>query len=178
MVIELFPDHKIGLTLASGVLIAAGFGGYGSAYRSLVDLAYFGAVITRPITLRPRRFKPLVTELSQGFLLEDAIPEFAEGALLLAHSDLLWLTELLGSPNHRPVPRSAPAVRLPHCVLVTLTQIPILDNAMCQRHVKEGCCLRVTSSLTVSEPNHAPIGLLIAKYLPGFEIFHSRRLCE
>jgi dihydroorotate dehydrogenase (NAD+) catalytic subunit len=71
MVIELVPKHKIGLNLASRILIATGFGGYGDTYRSLVDLSHFGAVITRPVTLRPRRFKPLVTELDHGFLLED-----------------------------------------------------------------------------------------------------------
>lgn len=69
--IELVPNHKIGLRLVSPVLIAAGFGGYGNAYRSLVDLSHFGAIITRPITLRPHRFKPRVTELTWGFLVED-----------------------------------------------------------------------------------------------------------
>ena len=53
--IELAPHHKFGLPLDNPVLIASGFGGYGDAYQRLLDLSAFGAIVTNPITLRPRR---------------------------------------------------------------------------------------------------------------------------
>jgi dihydroorotate dehydrogenase (NAD+) catalytic subunit len=68
--VELISGHKTGLELASPVLIAAGFGGYGDVYHSLIDMSLFGAVVTRPITLRPRRALPRMVELSNGFLVE------------------------------------------------------------------------------------------------------------
>lgn len=69
--IELVPQHKIGLSLANPVMIAAGCAGYGQAYHSLLDLAAFGAVVTNPITLRPRRgpAQPRLVETPGGFIL-------------------------------------------------------------------------------------------------------------
>jgi dihydroorotate dehydrogenase (NAD+) catalytic subunit len=71
-VIELAPRHKIGLNLAQPVMIAAGCGGYGNAYPGLIDLAAFGAVVTQPISLRPRRGRPQprLAETRAGFILE------------------------------------------------------------------------------------------------------------
>ena len=70
--IELAPHHKIGLSLAQPVMIAAGCGGYGNAYRHLLDLAAFGAIVTNPITLRPRRgtAQPRLVETTAGFILD------------------------------------------------------------------------------------------------------------
>ena len=71
MVIELAPNHKIGLPLANPILIASGFGGYGMAYQPLIDLSVFGGIVTQPITLRPRRGspQPRLVEVEAGFLL-------------------------------------------------------------------------------------------------------------
>lgn len=70
--IELAPNHKYGLLLNNPVLIAAGFGGYGDAYQGLFDLSAFGAIVTNPITLRPRRSptQPRLVETGAGFVLE------------------------------------------------------------------------------------------------------------
>ena len=70
--IELAPNHKIGLPLHNPVLIASGCGGYGDAYRNLVDLAVFGAIVTNPITLRPRRglVPPRLVETRAGFIFD------------------------------------------------------------------------------------------------------------
>lgn len=72
MMIELAPRHKIGLPLASPVLIAAGFGGYGDAYQRWLDLSVFGAVVTRPVTLRPERGSagPRVAESGGGMVID------------------------------------------------------------------------------------------------------------
>lgn len=69
--IELAPQHKIGLSLSNPVMIAAGCAGYGQAYHSLLNLAAFGAIVTNPITLRPRRgpAQPRLVETPGGFIL-------------------------------------------------------------------------------------------------------------
>jgi dihydroorotate dehydrogenase (NAD+) catalytic subunit len=75
MSIELAPDHKIGLALANPVMIASGCGGYGTAYQGLIDQTVFGAIITNPITLRPRRGAPgpRLVETSAGFVLDTGL---------------------------------------------------------------------------------------------------------
>lgn len=69
--IELAPNHKIGLSLARPVMIASGCGGYGPAYQRLLDLSVFGALVTNPITLRPRHGpgQPRLVETAAGFIL-------------------------------------------------------------------------------------------------------------
>ncbi len=52
--IELAPNHKYGLPIAVPVMPAAGAFGYGEAYHDLVDLSLLGAVVTNPVSLRPR----------------------------------------------------------------------------------------------------------------------------
>jgi len=68
---ELAPNHKIGLSLSSPVMIASGFCGYGDAYHRLLDLSSFGAIVTGPITLRPQRGQPQprLVETKAGFIL-------------------------------------------------------------------------------------------------------------
>lgn len=70
--VELAPNHKIGLSLSNPVMIAAGCCGYGPAYRHLIDLSAFGALVTNPITLRPRRgtSQPRLVETKAGFILD------------------------------------------------------------------------------------------------------------
>ncbi|GAB4449384.1 MAG: dihydroorotate dehydrogenase [Anaerolineae bacterium] len=69
--IELLPRHKTGLPLASPVMIAAGFAGFGDAWQRLLDLSVFGAVVTQPVTLRPQRGlpQPRLAELEGGLIL-------------------------------------------------------------------------------------------------------------
>jgi dihydroorotate dehydrogenase (NAD+) catalytic subunit len=69
--IELAPNHKIGLSLTNPVMIAAGCGGYGPAYRPLIDLSAFGALVTNPITLRPQHGipQPRLVETTAGLVL-------------------------------------------------------------------------------------------------------------
>lgn len=69
--IELAPNHKIGLSLVNPVMIASGCGGYGNAYQQFIDLSMFGAVVTNPITLRPRHgsSQPRLVETKGGFIL-------------------------------------------------------------------------------------------------------------
>lgn len=55
MTVNLAPNHKYGLVLPSSVMPAAGMIGYGEIYRDLIDLSALGAVVTHPLSLRPRR---------------------------------------------------------------------------------------------------------------------------
>jgi dihydroorotate dehydrogenase (NAD+) catalytic subunit len=53
--IELAPNHKYGCPIAVPVMPAAGAFGFGEAYHDLVELSDLGAVVTNPVSLRPRR---------------------------------------------------------------------------------------------------------------------------
>ncbi len=71
MIIELAPNHKLGLPVANPVLIAGGMLGYGEAVPSAVSPASLGAVVIGPLTLHAqrRRAGPRLAELTGGFVL-------------------------------------------------------------------------------------------------------------
>lgn len=52
---ELAPHHKYGLALTSPVMPASGTVGYGDAYADMVDFSLLGALVTNPVSLRPRK---------------------------------------------------------------------------------------------------------------------------
>jgi dihydroorotate dehydrogenase (NAD+) catalytic subunit len=95
--IELAPRHKIGLALASPVLLASGCCGYGSAYQELLDLALFGALVTQPITLRPQRGspQPRLVETPAGFILNSGLQNPGVKKVIQQHSKS-WFR--LGAP--------------------------------------------------------------------------------
>jgi dihydroorotate dehydrogenase (NAD+) catalytic subunit len=53
--IELAPHHKYGLPLKSPVMTASGAVGYGDEYADLIDYSFLGALVTNPVSLRPRK---------------------------------------------------------------------------------------------------------------------------
>ncbi len=53
--IELAPRHKYGLAIPGPVMPAAGTFGYGDAYADWVDPSLLGAIVTNPVSMRPRR---------------------------------------------------------------------------------------------------------------------------
>jgi len=53
--IELAPHHKYGLSLPTPVMPSAGIFGYGELYRDWVNAEILGAIVTHPISLRPRK---------------------------------------------------------------------------------------------------------------------------
>jgi dihydroorotate dehydrogenase (NAD+) catalytic subunit len=69
--IELAPGHKVGLLLPNPLMTAAGCFGYGPEYTGLVDISRLGAIVTNPVTLRPRRgaSQPRLAETPGGFVL-------------------------------------------------------------------------------------------------------------
>lgn len=73
--IELAPYHKIGLSLSRPVMLAAGCAGYGQVYHRWLDQSVFGALVTNPITLRPRSgsTQPRLVETNGGFILNTGL---------------------------------------------------------------------------------------------------------
>ena len=74
MVIELAPDNKIGLRLASPLIAGSGAVGFGDAWPPGVKPEMFGALVTAPISLRPQRGQspPRLAEVPGGYLLATA----------------------------------------------------------------------------------------------------------
>ena len=68
--IELAPDHKLGLPLDCPVILAAGSIGYGEARQRQMELGRFGAVIVGPFTRRSRAGSqpPRMAETFGGFV--------------------------------------------------------------------------------------------------------------
>ena len=69
--IELAPNRKQGLAIARAVMAAAGAVGFGGEAGDVVTLERFGALVTAPISLRPRRGSapPRLAPLQGGMLL-------------------------------------------------------------------------------------------------------------
>ncbi|MBI1802384.1 MAG: hypothetical protein HY259_06485 [Chloroflexi bacterium] len=69
--IELAPNRKQGLTLANPIIAASGAAGFAFDASGLLALDRFGAVVTAPISLRPRRgaAQPRLMEVRGGLLL-------------------------------------------------------------------------------------------------------------
>ena len=71
MPIELVPNNKHGLTLASRLIAGAGAVGYADAWPPGITAAMFGAIVTPPVSWRPRRGQapPRLAETPAGFVL-------------------------------------------------------------------------------------------------------------
>lgn len=74
--IELAPQHKQGLALASPLMNAAGILGFAGEYRGVLDVGLLGAFVTNPLTLNPRTpaRPPNAVELPAGWLIHTGLP--------------------------------------------------------------------------------------------------------
>lgn len=75
--IELTRTGKTTLVIETPVMPAAGtFGFDGAAYQGLIDLAKLGAIVTNPITWKPRKVArgPRVVPLAAGVLVHTGLP--------------------------------------------------------------------------------------------------------
>lgn len=75
--IELTRPGKDSLVIQNPVMPAAGMVGFdGSAYRDLIDLTKLGAIVTTPITWKPRRVAhgPRVVPIPSGVLIHTGLP--------------------------------------------------------------------------------------------------------
>jgi dihydroorotate dehydrogenase (NAD+) catalytic subunit len=70
-VIELAPNSKTGLALRAPFILGSGAVGWGEAWVPGIQPAWFGAFVTPPLTLQPRRGNtgPRLAEIPGGFIL-------------------------------------------------------------------------------------------------------------
>jgi len=89
--IDLAPNHKIGLTVANPVLLAAGTIGYGEAVPKGLDLTRLGAVVVGPVVQSSRMGAalPRLAETNGGFVLETGLQNRGIGAVS-RHFAKLW----------------------------------------------------------------------------------------
>jgi dihydroorotate dehydrogenase (NAD+) catalytic subunit len=68
--VDLLPGHKRGLLLANPVMTASGTFGNGLEYQKTFDIQRLGAIVSKAITLRPRRgnVQPRIAETPAGMI--------------------------------------------------------------------------------------------------------------
>jgi dihydroorotate dehydrogenase (NAD+) catalytic subunit len=70
LTVDLLPGHKRGLLLANPVMVASGTFGNGLEYQKIFDIQRLGAIVSKAITLRPRRgnVQPRIIETPAGMI--------------------------------------------------------------------------------------------------------------
>lgn len=70
LAVELLPGHKRGLWLSNPVMTASGTFANGLEYARMIDIQRLGAIVSKAITLRPRRgnAQPRIVETAAGML--------------------------------------------------------------------------------------------------------------
>lgn len=88
--IELTQSGKNPLVIENPVMPAAGtFGFDGAAYRDVIDLTKLGAIVTNPVTWKPRRVArgPRVVPLPSGVLIHTGLPNPGIHAVIKQYQD-------------------------------------------------------------------------------------------
>jgi dihydroorotate dehydrogenase (NAD+) catalytic subunit len=88
MAIELAPNHKTGLALASPVMPAAGCFGLAAEYARLVEVEALGAVVVGPLTAGPRRGDqpPRLLPIPGGVLVHTGLANPGVAAAVRRHA--------------------------------------------------------------------------------------------
>jgi len=107
MSVELAPHNKLGLSLASPLIAGSGALGFGEAWPPGIGPELFGALVTPPITLQPRRGNPppRLAEIPGGFIL--ATSDHNPGLRRLLRDDVAGWARL-GIPAIVALAASAP----------------------------------------------------------------------
>jgi len=159
-VIELAPHHKIGLSLANPVLVAMGFCGYGQTYRQLIDLPAFGAIVTNPITLRPRRgaAQPRLVETKAGFILDTGAQNPGVKKVIRQYRKI-WLGSQAPIIAHLPADEPDDLLRTARALAgteaITAIELGVPRDAAPRdieywiRAIREGCMLPLLTKLPV-----------------------------
>ena len=95
--IELAPRHKFGLPIASPVMPASGAFGFGDTYHDLIDLCALGALVTNPVSYKPRSAARGQRIAAHGdhFVAHTGLPNAGLGRVLKQYRKL-W--------EHLPIP--------------------------------------------------------------------------
>src|SRR6266508_5291126 len=84
LAIELLPGHKRGLALSNPVMTASGTFANGLEYARVFDIQRLGAIVSKAITLKPRRGnpQPRVVETAAGMLNSIGLQNIGIDAIL------------------------------------------------------------------------------------------------
>lgn len=136
--IELAPNHKRGLSLTGPIMPATGVMGYSDAYRRLIPLETLGALVTNPITARPRRgaAHPRVVQIPGGLLMHTGLHNPGVAAVIRRHHKR-W--------ERSPVPVIA------HVVGVNADEAVVCVERLSQIEVVAGVELGLPDSLAIEE---------------------------
>ncbi|CAN5619446.1 dihydroorotate dehydrogenase [soil metagenome] len=106
--IDLAPNHKLGLSVVNPILLAGGSIGYGEAVHKGLDLAQMGALVVGPILLNSRMgaTAPRLATTNGGFVLETGLQNRGI-TTVLKHFTKLW--PRLGAPVIAQVADSQPS---------------------------------------------------------------------
>ena len=82
--VDLLPGHKQGLLLANPVITASGTFGNGLEYQKLFDIQQLGAIVSKAITLRPRKgnVQPRIAETPAGMINSIGLQNIGIDAIL------------------------------------------------------------------------------------------------
>jgi dihydroorotate dehydrogenase (NAD+) catalytic subunit len=84
LAVDLLPGHKRGLSLANPVMAASGTFANGVEYSKILDIQRLGAIVSKAITLRPRRgnSQPRLIETAGGMLNSIGLQNIGVAAIL------------------------------------------------------------------------------------------------
>jgi len=136
--IDLAPNHKRNLSLKGPIMPATGILGYSDAYRRLIPLETLGALVTNPMTARPRRgaAPPRVVPIPGGLLMHTGLHNPGV-ATVIRHHYKRW--------ERSPVPVIA------HVVGVNVDEAVVCVERLAEIDVVAGIELGLPDSLTIEE---------------------------
>jgi dihydroorotate dehydrogenase (NAD+) catalytic subunit len=84
LTVDLLPGHKRGLFLANPVITASGTFGNGVEYQKMFDIQRLGAIVSKAITVRPRRgnVQPRIAETPAGMINSIGLQNIGVEAIL------------------------------------------------------------------------------------------------
>lgn len=82
--VDLLPEHKRGLALANPVMTASGTFGNGLEYQKVFDIQRLGAIVSKAITLHPRKgnVQPRIVETPAGMINSIGLQNIGIDAIL------------------------------------------------------------------------------------------------
>ena len=84
LTVNLAPNNKRGLSLANPVMTASGTFGVGLEYVKVFDIQRLGAIVSKAVTLRPRRGnpQPRIAETAAGMINSIGLQNIGLAAIL------------------------------------------------------------------------------------------------
>jgi dihydroorotate dehydrogenase (NAD+) catalytic subunit len=82
--VDLLPGHKRGILLSNPIMTASGTFGNGLEYQRIIDIQRLGAIVSKAITLKPRRgnVQPRIAETPAGMINSIGLQNIGINAIL------------------------------------------------------------------------------------------------